>query len=96
MKTNLLSNTKTLKKIIGPKPSIGKILLKSVLNHTITVPLTLFIFSLENSINTCIIPIHENGGDDFWEEVKHRKLFDPRYAITADTSVSQYHCWPSD
>ena len=46
--------------------------------------------------NSCIIPIHENGGEDFWKEVKRRKLFDPRYAITADTSVSQYHCYPRD
>ena len=55
----------------------------------------LYIFFEDNNDN-CIIPIQENGDDDFWVEVKRRKLFNPKYAITADTSVSQYHCWPRD
>lgn len=58
-------------------------------------PNFLYIFFEDNNYN-CIIPIHENGGEDFWVEIKNRKLFNPKYAITADTSVSQYHCWPRD
>ena len=53
----------------------------------------LYIF-FDNSHDKCIIPIHEKGGEEFWEEIKLRKLFDPQYAIVANTSVSQYHCWP--
>ncbi len=56
----------------------------------------LYIFFEKNN-NKCTIPIHENGGEDFWEEVKRRKLFNPQYAITADTSAySEYNCWPRD
>lgn len=43
----------------------------------------------------CIIPIEEKDGEAFWEEVKRRKLFNPRYAIKADTRF-EYNCWPKE
>jgi hypothetical protein len=47
-----------------------------------------------SSDDTCIIPIHGNDNENFWQEIKNRGLFNASYEIHADTSQSQYHCWP--
>ena len=44
--------------------------------------------------DSCIIPIYGDSNEKFWKEIKNRKLFNPSYEIHADTSQSQYHCWP--
>ncbi len=72
--------------------TITKICFKS---YDYSAPHFLYIFFSDNEMK-CIIPIHENGGEAFWAEVKKRKLFDPRNAIVADTSIPEYNCWPDN
>jgi hypothetical protein len=50
--------------------------------------------SLKNKDEKYIIPITEKGGNDFWEEVKNRGLFDQKLAIIAEESWNQIFCWP--
>ena len=41
-----------------------------------------------------VIPTEASGGEDFWNEILSRGLFDAELAITAATTPEGLFCWP--
>lgn len=42
------------------------------------------------------IPIEARGGQELWNEMIRRRLFDPELAIKAASAVGTLSCWPPD
>ena len=43
-----------------------------------------------------VIPTEAHGGDELWDEILRRKLFDPALAIQALRSTGGLYCWPAN
>jgi hypothetical protein len=55
----------------------------------------IYIFTSQRK-ESYLIPMEASGGQELWNELITRHLFDPELAIKAATATSGLFCWPSD
>lgn len=51
-------------------------------------------FFTKNRAESYVIPTEAKGGNELWDLVLEKKLFDPDLATEAVTSVGGLYCWP--
>ncbi|MCP4265641.1 MAG: hypothetical protein GY777_08715 [Candidatus Brocadiaceae bacterium] len=51
-------------------------------------------FFTTNRAESYVVPIEAKGGSELWGLVIEKKLFDPKLAMQAATSLEGIFCWP--